>query len=105
MIRAVMSAVCLNKTFVHISNQNTLQTGTTYYTASDIQVYESQIETLKSRVSEYAHELNMRDVRLKNMAEQHQGEVAILKAKIPSNLDNYNPQTKPKTTQINQSYQ
>ena len=93
MVRAVMSAVCLDKTFVHISNNNTLQTGTTYYTASDIQVYESQIETLKSRVSEYAHELNMRDVRLKNMAEQHQGEVAILKAKISSNPDNYNPQT------------
>ena len=47
MIRAVMAAVCLDKTFVHISNNNTLQTGTTYYTASDIQVYESQIETLK----------------------------------------------------------
>ena len=44
-------------------------------------------------MSEYANELNMRDVRLKNMAEQHQVEVAILKAKIPSNLDNYNPQT------------
>ena len=105
MVRAVMAAVCLDKTFVHISNQNILQTGNTYYTESDIEGYESQIETLKSRVSEYANELNMRDVRLKNMAEQHQVEVAILKAKIPSNLDNYNPQTKTKTKQINQSYQ
>ena len=76
-----------------------------YYTESDIEGYESQIETLKSRVSEYANELNMRDVRLKNMAEQHQGEVAILKAKISSNAGNYNPQTKTKTKQINQSYQ
>ena len=90
MVRAVMAAVCLDKTFVHISNQNILQTGNTYYTESDIEGYESQIETLKSRVSEYAHELNMRDVRLKNMAEQHQGEVAILKAKISSNAGNYN---------------
>ena len=32
----------------------------------------------------------MRDVRLKNMVEQHQGEVAILKAKISSNAGNYN---------------
>ena len=90
MVRAVMAAVCLDKTFVHISNQNILQTGMTYYTESDIQGYESQIETLKSRVSEYANELNMRDVRLKNMAEQHQVEVAILKAKIQSNVGNYN---------------
>ena len=90
MIRAVMAAVCLDKTFVHISNQNILQTGNTYYTEPDIEGYESQIETLKSRVSEYAHELNMRDVRLKNMVEQHQGEVAILKAKISSNAGNYN---------------
>ena len=90
MVRAVMAAVCLDKTFVHISNQNILQTGMTYYTESDIEGYESQIETLKSRVSEYANELNMRDVRLKNMAEQHQVEVAILKAKIQSNVGNYN---------------
>ena len=59
MIRAVMAAVCLDKTFVHISNQNILQTGNTYYTESDIEGYESQIETLKSRVSEYANELGV----------------------------------------------
>ena len=86
MVRAVMAAVCLDKTFVHISNQNILQTGNTYYAESDIQVYESQIETLKSRVSEYANELNIRDVKLQHMAEQHQVEVAILEAKIPPNL-------------------
>ena len=90
MIRAVMAAVCLDKTFVHISNDNTLQTGNTYYTESDIQVYESQIETLKSRVSAYAHDLNIRDVKLQNMIEQHQVEVAILKAKILPNVGNYN---------------
>jgi hypothetical protein len=30
----------------------------------------------------------MRDVKLQNMAEQHQVEVAILQAKIPANLPN-----------------
>ena len=91
MIRAILAATCLEKTYGDITaQQGELVAGSTYYTESDIQVYESQIETLKSRVSEYANELNIRDVRIKNMAEQHQVEVAILKAKIQSNVGNYN---------------
>ena len=90
-VRAILAATCLDKTYGDITPpQGQLVAGNTYYTESDIQGYESQIETLKSRVSEYAHELNIRDVRLQHMAEQHQGEVAILEAKIPPNVGNYN---------------
>ena len=88
-VRAILAATCLDKTYGDITPpQGQLVAGNTYYTESDIQGYESQIETLKSRVSEYTHELNMRDVKLQHIAEQHQIEVAILKAKIPPNLPN-----------------
>lgn len=88
-VRAILAATCLDKTYGDITPQHgKLVAGSTYYAESDIQAYESQIETLKSRVSEYAHELHMRDVKLQNMIEQHQVEVAILEAKIPPNLPN-----------------
>ena len=47
-VRAILAATCLDKTYGDITPpQGQLVAGNTYYTESDIQGYESQIETLK----------------------------------------------------------
>ena len=81
-VRAILSAVCIEKTFVHVSETGGLDAGITYYTMSDIKVLSSQIETLQNQGSEYAHELANKDATIKNMSVVHQQEIARLRGEL-----------------------
>ena len=81
-VRAILSAVCIDKTFVHVSETGGIQAGITYYTESDIKVLSSQIETLQNQGSEYARELANKDVTIKNMSVVHQQEIARLRGEL-----------------------
>ena len=81
-VRAILSAVCIDKTFVHISETGGIQAGITYYTESDIKVSSSQIETLQNQGSEYARELANKDATIKNMSVVHQQEIARLRGEL-----------------------
>ena len=81
-VRAILSAVCIDKTFVHVSETGGIQAGITYYTESDIKVLSSQIETLQNQGSEYARELVNKDATIKNMSVVHQQEIARLRGEL-----------------------
>ena len=79
-VRSLLAAVCLDKTYGDISQQGQLIAENTYYTESDIRVYESQIETLKNQFADCVAELKSRDISYQNLREQDQSEIARLKA-------------------------
>jgi len=90
-IRSVLAAICLDKTHSSNTEQKTLIAGHKYYTESDIKVYESQIDSLDNQLSNYAIELKNKEVFIQKLHEQHEFQLAQLKAKIPSNLGQNQP--------------